>query len=252
MKEEKVFFRNSKGQKLCGLLSLPDVEKPPIIIFVHGFKMNKEAHLMVNNSIKPLLDDGIAVLRIDCRGSGESDLEFHEFTITSEGEDINTAIDYAKTLNIDSERIGVVGISLGATAILSANPDVKTIVFWGPAWKSTRYDTPENRKRIKEEKVFNAIHSLSGKKFVAGKDLFYEMLNFDYVLKCKNLKKVPTLILRGEVDEIVTDLSHDKIVTELLNAKYVVIPKGDHNFTNKSAEKELIKETIKWFNKWLK
>ncbi len=81
MKQQKVEFYNKKNQKIAGLLSLPKKMKPPVVIIIHGFKDAKEYYPFVNNSIKPLTNENIAVLRIDCRGSGESDLEFKDMTI---------------------------------------------------------------------------------------------------------------------------------------------------------------------------
>jgi len=256
MKEEKVEFYNDKNQKLVGLLSLPDRENPPITIIIHGFKGTKEYYPFVNNSIKPLTDAGIAILRIDCRGSGESDLEFKDMSIKTEAEDVLTAIDFVKTLDIDSNKIALIGISMGATAIILAmknKPNIKTIVFWGPAFYysgKSHYNTPENRKTVEEEGIFYVKATLTGKVYTAGKELFKEITSLDSRPYMKFVK-IPALILRGSKDEIV-GLSKDEEVSKLLNAEYKLIEKGDHNFTDKDSEKELIKSTINWFNKWLK
>lgn len=257
MKQEKVTFFNNKGQKLVGLLSLPKHNKPPIAIIIHGFKGTKEYYPFVNNSVKFLTDIGIAVLRIDCRGSGESDLEFKDMTIKSESEDVLTVIDFVKGLeNIDSKRMALIGISMGAAAILIAmkhKPEVKTLVFWGPAWYfngNNYYDRSEHRKTIEEEGVFYVTQGFTGKKMVAGKELFKEMAILD-IRPFMKFVKIPILILRGLKDEVV-EIARDKEAIKLLNAEYKLIEKGDHNFTDKESEKELIKQTVNWFNKWLK
>jgi len=257
MREEKVEFYNRKYQKIVGLLSLPEKENPPIAIIIHGFKGTKEYYPFVNNSIKPLIDTGIAVLRIDCRGSGESDLEFKDMTIKSESEDVLTAIEYVKTLkNIDSKKIALIGISMGAAAVIVAmknNPSIKILVFWGPAWYfngDKYYDTAQHRKTIKEEGVFYIKQRLTGKEMIAGKELFKEITTLD-IRPFMKFIKTPTLILRGSEDEVV-GLERDKQAAKLLNAEYIIIEKGDHNFMNRESEKELIRQTIDWFNKRLK
>jgi hypothetical protein len=255
MREEKIIFYNNKNQKLVGLLSLPEDKKPPIAIIIHGFKGTKEYYPFVNNSIKPLTDNGTAVLRIDCRGSGESDLELKDMTIKSESEDVLTAIDYVKTLDVDSKRIALIGISMGTAAILMAmkyKPNIRTLVFWGPAWYfngSKYYDTPQNRKTVKEQGVFYVSQKLTGKPLIAGKELFKEMTTLD-IRPFMKFVKIPTLVLRGSEDEVV-GLGKDKEAVKLLNAEYKLIEKGDHNFMDKQSEKELIRQTIEWFNKWL-
>ena len=255
MREKKVEFYNDENQKIVGLISLPEnIKKPPIVIIIHGFKGTKEYYPFVNNSVKPLTNANIAVLRIDCRGSGESDLKFKETTIKSESEDVLTTIKYLKNLrNIDSRKLGLVGVSMGAAAILTAmkeKPNVKTLVFWGPAWYfngDSYYDTPQHRKTIKEEGVFYVTQGFTGKKMVAGKELFKELSTLD-IRPFMKLVKVPVLILRGEKDEIVR-LERDAQATKLLNAEYKVIAEGDHNFLNKSSEKELIKLSVDWLKK---
>jgi len=256
MIEKKVEFYNSKNQKLVGILSLPDKKNPPIVIIIHGFKGSKEYYPFVNNSIKPFCDAGIAVLRIDCRGTGESDIEFRDMTIKSESEDISTAINYVKTLPIDKSKIALIGISMGAAAIILAiknNPDIKTLVFWGPAWyfgDHNYYDIPKNRKTIEEEGVFYVTAKFTGQKMVAGKNLFNEFTELDLTDYMKFVK-VPSLILRGSKDEVVGTRGDEK-ATKLLNAVFKIIEKGDHNFLDKDAENELINETLQWFKKWLK
>jgi len=173
MREKKVEFYNDENQKIVGLISLPEnIKKPPIVIIIHGFKGTKEYYPFVNNSVKPLTNANIAVLRIDCRGSGESDLKFKETTIKSESEDVLTTIKYLKNLrNIDSRKLGLVGVSMGAAAILTAmkeKPNVKTLVFWGPAWYfngDSYYDTPNIEKPLKKKEFFMLPKVLPVKKW---------------------------------------------------------------------------------------
>jgi hypothetical protein len=257
MKEEKVEFYNNKNQKLVGLLSLPEKKNPPIVIAIHGFKGTKEYYPFLNNAVKPLTDAGIAVLRIDCRGSGESDLEFKDATIKSESEDVLTAIEHVKNLkNIYSKRVALIGISMGVAAILLAmkqKPAVKTLVFWGPAWyfkDGSRYDTPEHRKTVKEEGVFYLTQGFTGRKLTAGKEILQEMTTLD-IRPFMRFVKIPVLILRGLRDEIIR-IAKDKEALKTIKAEYKIIKKGDHNFTDKESERELIKLTVEWLNKWLK
>jgi pimeloyl-ACP methyl ester carboxylesterase len=145
---------------------------------------------------------------------------------------------------------------MGAAAILMAmkqKPKVKTLVFWGPAWyfkDGSRYDTPDNRKTVKKEGVFYVTQGFTGKKLTAGKELFQEMATLD-IRPYMKFVEVPVLILRGLRDEIVR-VVNDKEAEKILKAEYKIIEKGDHNFTVKESERELIKSTVDWFNKWLK
>lgn len=249
MEESKIIIYNSKNQKIVGLLSHPDKNNLPIMIIVHGFKGTKEYYPFVNNSVERFIEAGMAVLRIDCRGSGESDGDFRKTTIESEAEDILTVIEFVKTQNkIDPERIGIIGISMGTAAVLFAlkkKPYVKALIFWGPMFFGINYyNTPEHRKTIEKEGVFYVSQKLTGKKLTAGKELFNELKTLDTSIVMKSIN-LPTLILRGSEEEVV-EISQDKKVVKLLNADYKIIKNGDHNFTDKNSEAELIKSTIEW------
>ena len=260
MNEKKIFFKNKKGQKIVALLAMPKQEKPPLVIIIHGFKGTKEYYPMANNAVQPFLDNGFAVLRIDCRGTGESDMEFRNMTIHTEAEDISTTIDFVKTLPINQNNIAIIAISMSASAVLIAKPKVKTIVFWGPGWKlglGSYYDQPKYHKTVEEEGVwyvslkdpYNREKIITP--LVAGKELFKEMTTLDLTKELPKLSKIPTIIFRGEKDEV-TGGTGDENVVKLMKSELKIIKDGDHNFLDKKAESELIKTTIDWFNKHLK
>jgi pimeloyl-ACP methyl ester carboxylesterase len=133
-------------------------------------------------------------------------------------------------------------------------PRIKTLVFWGPDWYfgdgDNYFNRPEHRKTVKEEGVFYVTQGFTGKKMVAGKGLFKEMTTLD-MRPFMKLVKIPVLVLRGSKDEVV-GTKKDEEAVKLLNAEYKLIEKGDHNFLDKDSEKELIKLTVEWFEKWLR
>jgi len=257
MNEKKIFFKNSKGQKIAALLAMPKEKNPPLIIIVHGFKGTKEHYPMVNNAIQPFLDNGFAVLRIDCRGTGESDMEFKDMTLYTEAEDILTTLEFVKTLPINQDKVGIIAISMSSSVAIIAKPKVKTMVFWGPGWKlglGSYYDQPQHRKTIKEEGVWHvSLKNIYNRKkilkhLVAGKELFNEMLTLDLTKELPKLSNIPTLILRGDKDEVTGGTGDEKVV-KLMKSELKIIKGGDHNFLEPEAEAELIKTTIEWLNK---
>lgn len=66
--EEKLYFQNSKGNKLCGILSNSTGNTSlPVIILVHGFSSNKNTTNFVK--LKDILDQkNIATFRFDVFG----------------------------------------------------------------------------------------------------------------------------------------------------------------------------------------
>src|ERR1051325_10075847 len=110
---------NSLGDKLAGMLFLPDSSQPaPAVIVCHGAGEFKENYFEM---CELLAERGIASLAIDMHGHGESAgnrfcVEMREWV-----PDIQAALDFLeKHPAIDGDRIGAFGLSSGGTAILEA------------------------------------------------------------------------------------------------------------------------------------
>ena len=89
--KQKIFFKNSKGQRLCGIIEEPNESKNEIVIFVHGFSSSKDS-LNVKDVTDELSMRKINSFRIDLDGCGESEGDFAEQTITSTVDDVLNAI----------------------------------------------------------------------------------------------------------------------------------------------------------------
>ena len=81
---------------------------------------------------------GIASIRFDFCGSGESDGDFVDMTMSTELEDANNILNYVRTLGfVDNDNVGIVGLSMGGAiaSMLSGNrkSDIKTMCLWAPA-----------------------------------------------------------------------------------------------------------------------
>lgn len=102
---------------LRGMAHIPEntEEKVPALLMIHGFTANKVGFSFQFVKIaRELEKKGIAVFRFDFSGSGESDGEFKDVTLSNEIEDGLAIIDYIKSLDyIDESRISVMGMSFG-------------------------------------------------------------------------------------------------------------------------------------------
>ncbi len=120
---EKVTFDTSAYEtdpvRITGLLVRPRARGPrrlPGVVFCPGLLANKEIYLGLCRRIANL---GVAVLAIDLRGHGHSDgpSSFGRF----EARDVWSAIDVLGTRDdVDPERVGVIGHSLGGIAATRA------------------------------------------------------------------------------------------------------------------------------------
>lgn len=70
---KKVNFNNSKGNKLCGILTNPTEDKnKPIIILCHGFSSSKDSSTYTSLA-ESFTKHDISTFRFDFFGHGESE-----------------------------------------------------------------------------------------------------------------------------------------------------------------------------------
>lgn len=140
---ESVIQLENEGQTIVGTLALPDgAEGPlPIVLMFHGFTGQRQELPIINTeesmysrTARVLAEQGYASLRIDFRGSGESDGAWEDTTFSSQISDALVALDYASGLdNIDPERIALLGLSQGglvSATIAGRDSRVKSVILW--------------------------------------------------------------------------------------------------------------------------
>lgn len=90
------------GLTLRGMLHVPDNVsfKVPMVILLHGFCDDRNEINFVHNELSQrLCDAGIASVRFDMNGSGESDGRFENMTISSEILDAKAMLNYVESLD---------------------------------------------------------------------------------------------------------------------------------------------------------
>ncbi|MDS0524206.1 lysophospholipase [Clostridium sp. SHJSY1] len=102
------------GLDLVGTIEVPKLrenEKCPIVIIMHGFTSNRNNKLLVRITEK-LLENGIASVRFDFNGHGDSEGLFEDMTVTNEIEDAGEILRYVRQLDF-VESISILGHSQG-------------------------------------------------------------------------------------------------------------------------------------------
>jgi alpha/beta superfamily hydrolase len=136
---KKIWFRNSRGQRLCGILHEAGKEKA--IVMAHGFAADKDEEGIFVRTAEAMCKEGFSVLRFDFAGSGESEGEFSEMTLSSEAEDLKSAFEFMKSHGY--RRIGLVAASFGGAVAMIAHPDAEAVVLWNPRSKKGRFSSLE-------------------------------------------------------------------------------------------------------------
>lgn len=134
-----------KGEQydIPATVCMPAGEGPfPAVVMLHGTGSNREEAGNGYKTAAPILAEkyGIATIRIDFPGCGESTVDYMMYNFTSAVADAVAAANYMKGLEtINPDAIGVMGWSQGGTNALLAcawEPDVfKSLVTWAGAPK---------------------------------------------------------------------------------------------------------------------
>lgn len=224
---------------ISGMLCMPDNAKNvPAVLLLHGTGSQKdEVGDQYKNLAYELCKKGIASLRIDFAGTGDSKQDYSKYTITGAVSDANVSIDYLqKVCGIDPNRIGVVGYSQGGTIaiqVASYNSKVKALCTWAGA--------PSMREHVLDKNGdYYEAYKAAEKDGVALMDLGFIKLNFskqwfDEAIKTDGLKDIknyknPLLCINGSIDTVVKPEMGKKTVEAAgsLDKTYVIIKNADH------------------------
>ena len=218
MSRVKVSFQNQLGESLAGLLESPDSETKAYAIFAHCFTCSKDI-IAASRITRELADKGIAVLRFDFTGLGNSDGDFANTNFSSNIDDLVQA---AKHLEQNyAAPVMVIGHSLGGAAVLAAAqsiPSIKAVVTIGAP--ATAEHIGNWLSDSKDEIINNdeAVVDLAGRKFTIKKQFIDDINSHNDAKHIGELKKA-LLILHSPVDEIVSIDEAAKIYTAAKHPK---------------------------------
>ncbi|MEM7302039.1 MAG: alpha/beta fold hydrolase [Pseudomonadota bacterium] len=141
--EEKITFQVD-GQNVVGTLETPEASlNPSVVLMLHGFTGSRDElpvkdtdEGVFSRTARLLAEAGVASLRIDFRGSGESEGKWEDTTFAGQTKDAIAAIDWLKARDgVDSSSIAILGWSQGglvAAHTAAARSDVKSVTLWAP------------------------------------------------------------------------------------------------------------------------
>ncbi|MBR2205171.1 MAG: alpha/beta fold hydrolase [Prevotella sp.] len=141
-KGETVFIDGHHG-RLKALIQKPELqqgEKCPMVIFCHGFSGTKDGPLfeLVADTLQA---HGIASIRFDFNGHGESEGEFKDMTVPNEIEDAKKVVEYVRDLKyVSTIAIGghsqggvVAAMTAGQLSEELGEPAFKAVALMAPA-----------------------------------------------------------------------------------------------------------------------
>lgn len=233
VKEVKFF---SEGKKIAGILHIPDGKNPPCVIASHGLLSSKDSEKYIKLG-EMISCQGIALLRFDFRGIGQSEGSEKDNTISKKLIDLESAIDFIRSYPGLSKKIGLVGSSLGGfLSLIQASKDheISAIVTWA---------TPLRMEDLRFKK--------QNQDYPLPPDDFFEDLPRHKLLLV--LHKISNcLVIHGEKDELVPVEQSLEIFHHLSLPKEVhIIGGADHRLTAPDHREVAIRLTVEWFKKYL-
>jgi len=106
---KKLYFKNGKGERICGILNSPSADSEHCVIAIHGFSSHKDRGI---KAVCEELDEaGINSFRIDLDNRGESQPKFADQSISSYKETVFSAREFLK--HIGYTKVHLLGSSFG-------------------------------------------------------------------------------------------------------------------------------------------
>ena len=233
---EKVQVQGSVG-KLSVVVQTPDGlaigQKCPVVIMMHGFMGNKDG-MMEKIASDKLASHGIATVKFDFNGHGESEGPFSGMTVPNEIEDAKKVYEYVKRLPFAGD-IALTGHSQGGVVASMTAGDfgaekVKCVVLLAPA-AVLRDDA------IRGNTMGARYNPLDPPEFIP---LFGDLkLGGEYIRTAFSLpiyetaKKFtgPACIIHGTGDQVVPYTYGERYHEIWPDSELHIIPTADHGFS---------------------
>ena len=202
-KTERITFPGAGGDQLVGRLGRPEGPIRAYALFAHCFTCSKDLKAAAWLS-RTLMEKGIAVLRFDFTGLGESEGDFADSNFSSNIEDLVAAAEFLRE-KYQAPQI-LIGHSLGGAAVLAAAEQVPE------ALAIATIGAPSDTQHLREGVLASAVSEiqergeaevvLGGRSFRI-KSKLLDDLGEDHVQgRLRKLDKA-LLILHSPVDEVV-------------------------------------------------
>ena len=258
---ETLVWITSGDHQVPGIFAVPkaggSAAKHPAVLLLHGFASQKdEVGNMYRNLARGLAEHGIASLRIDFAGSGQSKQTFLDLTYPGMVADARAALEWLlKRPTIDKSHVGVQGFSLGSTVaatLAGTDSRIRGFASWsgaiingGPFWP------PEDLTKCQA----NGGHLLLDLGFTKV-DLscaFFTTMAAETSLTDLAPYKNPLLLIAGSVDTTVDPMTSRKVVpaVQSLDVTLRIIPGADHIYLVLDKDQTLanrcISITVAWW-----
>jgi pimeloyl-ACP methyl ester carboxylesterase len=278
--EESIVTFTNEGMTLVCSLVIPKTQKScPIIITLNGFLGDRNDIVVPGTDeqcwkrlSRIMAEQGFASLRVDFRGSGESDGDYTMTTFSTQISDVLAALDYITgTLKhqVNSQSIGIFGFSQGGlvgSTVAARDKRVDSLVLWSsPSHPPHCYEELLLREGVKQGLALPDGGTITLGLYLngqylnwdvtLGKGFFEDLFNVNPLAEIRKYKG-PMMIVAGQNDIIVwpQPLSSQSYLKYHNGYEKLVVLDAGHSFAMEGPEKldDAIYWTTAWFIKTLK
>lgn len=244
---------------ISATLNMPDSTQPvPAVLLLHGFGSSKdEVGGMYARVATALAQKGIASLRIDFAGFGKSDGDTGSTTVESQLSQAKAAFAALKvTKNVDPNRMGVLGFSLGggvAMLLASGQPmDVKSLVTWSSVGDfQADMLGGLGQKAFDRAKEDGVVGLDLGFRTIVLKQAFFDSLGAYKLDDAISTYPGAYLTITGSKDFSAQYADRFVGLAKNPTKEAMIVPEGDHIFgvlgTDQTMADSVIMKTADWF-----
>ncbi|WIM68805.1 alpha/beta fold hydrolase [Corynebacterium breve] len=254
MQSVNVKFPSSTGVELAATIDQPDAPATAYAVFAHCFAGSRHTPGASRIS-KRLTEHGIATLRFDFPGLGQSGGEFADTSFSQNVDDVEAAVQWL-TQNYKAPQL-LIGHSLGGAAVLRAAaeknlPTVKAVATVGapfdPAHSVLHY-----ADKISEADENGAVTvTLGGKDLVISRDFLEDLAVTNPETYLPKLRKA-LLLLHSPIDQTV-GIENAQTIFQLTRypKSLLSLDKADHLVTRQGAAQRAADMIGAWVQHYIK
>ena len=240
MLQKPVFIAVSE-LTLQAVLHLPDATlfpSPPVVMGSHGLLSTKDSAKQLILA-EACTDFGVAYLRLDHRGCGESQGEFLTTTVGTRVEDLMAAAATLKEMGLSQNGMGLFGSSMGGATCLAGWEPLQGAGF--PLKGMVSLAAPVTGEGITEA-------AIAAQDELHGVPLSFYRENMDFNLT-KGLSAIHhILVVHGDADEIVP-VANARLIMEKAKApkELIINGGGDHRQSDPHHQARFFQRAAQWF-----
>lgn len=251
MPNQNVVFENSRGQSLSGILDTPETPPEAYALFAHCFTCSKNLKAAANIA-RALNDAGIAVLRFDFTGLGQSEGEFADTNFSSNVADLLAAVDFMAREYVAPSIL--IGHSLGGTAVLQAAPEVDSavaVVTIGSPSEPVHVARMLSDSRDELSEHGEATINLGGRPFRMKQQFLDDLEQQDLRSSISSLRKA-LLVMHAPLDNIVEIDNASELFAAAKHPKsFVSLDDADHLLSHETDSRYAGRVLAAWASRYL-